>query len=218
MRLLFLSVLLLLSSMSYASTVKLNYSVFFDYMKTLYKLDYDYVTTAFYLIDREQHKACIINNAQIQVDDLREPILFQTNGRLLPFYSDKHRQDGGVLVIDINDNKTVSSCDLQVTVMAKERELAHLTPAKLSRISEQLEGVIKKNAGMIGKYFLPPFMGVRLHLGKPLTEQQYTALASMTFSQDRQQILLASASVEKIQQLNELNINITRITPWLSTN
>jgi len=218
MRLLCLSLLLLLTPMSYASTVKLNYSVFFGYMKTLYKLDYDYVTTAFYLVDRDLHRPCIINNAQIQVDEVREPILFQTNGRLLPFYSDKHRQDGGMLIIDIKDNKTVSRCDLQVTVMAKERELAQLTPTTLTAINDQLEGVIRKNAGMIGKYFLPPFQGMRLHLRTPLTDKQQAALSSITWTQDKQQILLTSKDVDKIQQLNELNIVITRITPWLSTN
>lgn len=217
MRLLLVIVLLSLSSFSQASTVKLNYSIFFGYMKTLYKLDYSHVTSAFYLIDRNTKEQCMIKHAQIQVDDNLEPILFESTGRLLPFYSDKHRKDGGILVIDIDDNKTLSSCDLQITVMAKERELNNLDTAKLTIINNQLEGVLKKNAGMIGKYFLPSFSGVRLHLALPLNEQQLTELSSINATYDgEQQLLLSNNSFDEMIKINELDISIVRITPWLT--
>ena len=215
MRLLLVITLLLLSPFSQASTVKLNYSLFFDYMKTMYKLDYEYVTTAFYLVDHLDKSQCTIKNAQIQVDENFEPILFQSTGRLLPFYSDQHRKDGGMLVIDIDDNKTVSSCDLQVTVMAKEKELDDLTPTKLTVISEQLAGVLKKNAGMIGKYFLPTFSGVRLQLAQPLNAEQAAALSKITMTDDKQ-LLLNNNDFEEITKINELDISIVRITPWLT--
>ena len=215
MRLLLVITLLLLSSFSQASTVKLNYSLFFDYMKTMYKLDYEYVTTAFYLIDHHNKKQCTINSAHIQVENNIEPILFQSTGRLLPFYSDEHRKDGGVLVIDIDDNKTISSCDLQVTVMAKERELDELTQTKVTVISEQLEGVLKKNAGMIGKYFLPTFSGVRLQLAQPLSAEQAAKLSKVTMANEKQ-LLLNNNDFEKITKINELGISIVRITPWLT--
>ena len=215
MRLALVITLLLLSPFSQASTVKLNYSLFFDYMKTMYKLDYEYVTTAFYLVDHLDKTQCTINNAQIQVEDNIEPILFQSTGRLLPFYSDQHRKDGGVLVIDIDDNKAVSSCDLQVTVMAKEKELDDLTPTKLTVISEQLEGVLKKNAGMIGKYFLPTFSGVRLQLAQPLNDKQLAALSKARVI-DNEQLLLNNGDFEEITKINELDISIVRITPWLT--
>jgi len=214
MRLVLVITLLLLSSFSQASIVKLNYSLFFDYMKTMYKLDYEYVTTAFYLIDHIDKSQCTIKNAQMQVENNIEPILFQSTGRLLPFYSDQHRKDGGVLVIDIDDNKTVSSCDLQVTVMAKEKELDELTPMKLAAISEQLAGVLKKNAGMIGKYFLPTFSGVRLQLAQPLNEVQLAALSKAIIID--QQLLLNNDDFEEITKINELNISVVRITPWLT--
>ena len=216
MRSLLVIALLLLSPFSQASTVKLNYSVFFGYMKTMYKLDSEYVTTAFYLVDHLDKSQCTINNAQIQVDDHLEPILFESNGRLLPFYSDQHRKDGGVLVIDIDDNKTLSSCDLQITVMAKEKELDQLTPTKLTAINEQLTGVLKKNAGMIGKYFLPSFSGLRLQLADPLTKEQAAALSKLTMASDKQ-LLLNNNDFEEITKINELDINIVRITPWLQT-
>ncbi|TEW54349.1 DUF2987 domain-containing protein [Psychromonas sp. RZ22] len=215
MRLLLIITLILSSSFAQASTIKLNYSVFFGYMKTMYKLDYQYVTTAFYLVDRNDKNLCAINNAQMQVERRFEPILFEPEGRLLPYYSDQDRKDGGMLVVDINDGKNVSSCDLQITVMAKERELADLNEQKLILISEQLEGVLKKNAGMIGKYFLPTYAGVRLQLSDTLNASQRTALGDLVSPINDKQILLHNDNLAVINKINELNLTVVRITPWM---
>ncbi|WP_025562473.1 DUF2987 domain-containing protein [Psychromonas sp. SP041] len=218
MRLLLVVSLMLFSSFSQASTIKLNYSVFFSYMKTMYKLDYPYVTTAFYLIDKGDQSLCHINNAEIVVENVNEPILFQPEGRLLPFYSDQHRQDGAVLVVDLDDGKTLSSCNLQITVMAKERELANLNEQKLVAIAEQLEGVLKKNAGMIGKYFLPEFAGVRLTPTSPLTESQLKALGNQVSMASNGDLLLKKNAFIIINKINELNLLLKRITPWMVNN
>ncbi|WP_298940175.1 DUF2987 domain-containing protein [uncultured Psychromonas sp.] len=218
MRLLFVVTLMLFASFSQASTIKLNYSVFFSYMKTMYKLDYPYVTTAFYLVDSDNQRLCHINNAEIVVEEVNEPILFQPEGRLLPFYSDQHRQDGAVLVVDLDDGKTLSSCNLQITVMAKERELANLNEQKLDAIAEQLEGVLKKNAGMIGKYFLPEFAGVRLTPTSTLTESQLKALGDQVSMASNGDLLLKKDAFNIINKINELNLLLKRITPWMVNN
>ncbi|MFT7373414.1 MAG: hypothetical protein ACI9T9_002114, partial [Oleiphilaceae bacterium] len=56
---LFLVLLLTMTTTSsvLASPLKLNYSLFFGYIKTIYKLDYEYVTTAFYLQDKDSGRA-----------------------------------------------------------------------------------------------------------------------------------------------------------------
>ena len=217
MRLLLIISLIFASSLSQASTIKLSYSVLFGYMKTMVKLDYQYATTAFYLIDRNDKSLCTIKNAQMQVDNNIDPVLFESAGRLLPFFSDQHRKDGGIVVIDIDDGKMTSSCDLQVTVMAKERELAHLNTTKLIKISEQLEGVLKKNAGMIGKYFLPKFDGIRLTLSKELNKQQLAKLSNSIVISKNNELLLSNDSFDVINKINELNLVVVRITPWLET-
>jgi hypothetical protein len=209
---------MLFASFSQASTIKLNYSVFFSYMKIMYKLDYPYVTTAFYLVDSDNQSLCHINNAEIVVEEVNEPILFQPEGRLLPFYSDQHRQDGAVLVVDLDDGKTLSSCNLQITVMAKERELSNLNEQKLVAIAEQLEGVLNKNAGMIGKYFLPEFAGVRLTPTAPLTESQLKALGDQVSMASNGDLLLKKDAFNIINKINELNLLLKRITPWMLNN
>jgi hypothetical protein len=209
---------MLLSPWSQASTVKLNYGVFFSYMKTMYKLDYPYVTTAFYLVNKNNQQLCQINNAQIQVDDVLQPILFMPEGQLLPFYSDQHRQDGAILVVDIADNKQVSDCNLQITVMGKPSELTFLDQQKLTAMSEQLEGVLVKNAGMIGRYFLPEYAGVRLQLSQPLTQAQLSTLDNQVTLANNGDLLLKKDAFAIIDKMNELDLKLIRITPWMLNN
>lgn len=216
MRILLILMLVVFSPFNQASTVKLNYSIFFNYMKTMYKLDYDLVSTGFYLVDQENKSLCTINQAEMVMENKHEPILFQPEGRLFPFYSDQHRKDGAVLVVDINDQKEVSSCALQITIMAKESELFDLNTPKLAKISEQLEGVLNKNAGMIGKYFLPTFNGLRIQLSTPLTKSQLDDLQISIA--DNGDLLLTESDFSKIQKINELNLLVTRITPWILKN
>jgi hypothetical protein len=217
-RLLIITLLMILSPGSQASTVKLNYGVFFSYMKTMYKLDYPYVTTAFYLVNKNNQQLCQINNAQIQVDDVLQPILFMPEGQLLPFYSDQHRQDGAILVVDIADNKQVSDCNLQITVMGKASELTLLDQQKLTAMSEQLEGVLVKNAGMIGRYFLPEYAGVRLQLSQPLTQAQLSTLDNQVTLANNGDLLLKKDAFAIIDKMNELDLKLIRITPWMLNN
>lgn len=215
MRLLFVVMLILSSTFSQASTIKLNYSVFFSYMKTMYKLDYAYVTTAFYLVDRTDKSLCTIKNAQISMEDVHEPILFQSEGRLLPFYSDQYRKDGAVLEVELADHQAISNCDLQITVMAKESELFDLNEQKLKTISEQLQGVLNKNAGMIGKYFLPTFAGVRLHFANTINESQLATLGLSVSTASNGYLLLSKDSFSLINKINDLKLSVVRITPWM---
>jgi hypothetical protein len=187
-------------------------------MKTMYKLDYPYVTTAFYLVNKNNQQLCQINNAQIQVDDVLQPILFMPEGQLLPFYSDQHRQDGAILVVDIADNKQVSDCNLQITVMGKPSELTFLDQQKLTAMSEQLEGVLVKNAGMIGRYFLPEYAGVRLQLSQPLTQAQLSTLDNQVTLANNGDLLLKKDAFAIIDKMNELDLKLIRITPWMLNN
>ncbi|ABM03225.1 hypothetical protein Ping_1408 [Psychromonas ingrahamii 37] len=220
MRLGFFLVLLLTmtttTSSVLASPLKLNYSLFFGYMKTIYKLDYEYVTTAFYLQDKDSGQACLIKNAQIVVDQKREPITFTTQGQLLPFYSQQHRKDGAMIEVELLAGQENYQCDLQVTLMAKEFESVQLSDPKLALISEQLEGILKKNAGMIGKYFLPTFSGVRLQLTEPLSKQQLSALPKQVNLSENGDLLISNVLLNSDLTDSTVLLKIDRITPWIT--
>ncbi len=211
--------LLLILSLSansvFASPLKLNYSLFFGYMKTLYKLQYEHVTTAFYLVDKNSGSACLIKQAEIVVDQNREQIKFAQEGRLLPFFSDQHRKDGAMIEVELLAGQADYQCDLQVTLMAKESELDNLSLARLALISEQLEGVLKKNAGMVGKYFLPAFSGVRLQLAEPLTDVQLSRLDKQISVAENGDLLITNKMLESADIDKLVEFKVARITPWL---
>lgn len=216
MRLGFFLVLLLTANSVLASPLKLNYSLFFGYMKTIYKLDYEYVTTAFYLQDKDSGQPCLIKNAQIVVDQKREPITFTRQGQLLPFYSDQHRKDGAMIEVELLAGQETYQCDLQVTLMAKEFKSVHLSDPKLALISAQLEGILKKNAGMIGKYFLPAFSGVRLKLSEQPSEQQLSTLPEQVRFAENGDLLLSNTLLNSGLTDSNVVLKIDRITPWIT--
>ncbi|WP_372881983.1 DUF2987 domain-containing protein [Psychromonas sp.] len=216
MRLGFFWVLLLTVNSAFGASLKLDYSLFFGYMKTLYKLEYEHVTTAFYLRDKQTGNACLINNAYLLVDRQRDPIQIAEQGRLLPFYSDQHRKDGATIEVELLAGQENYQCDLQVTIMAKQSELGQLSYSKLALISTQLEGVLKKNAGMVGKYFLPDFSGVRVQLAEPLSELQLSMLPEQVSFAENGDLLIANAVLHAQQADKNLALSVSRITPWLS--
>ncbi|MCG6200929.1 DUF2987 domain-containing protein [Psychromonas antarctica] len=211
-----LLILLLSVNSVFASPLKLNYSLFFGYMKTLKKLQYGHVTSAFYLRDKNTGSACLIKQADMVVDQKREPINFEKTGRLLPFYSDQHRKDGAMIEVDLLAGQANYQCDLQVTVMAKESELDSLSSQKLVLISEQLEGLLKKNAGMIGKYFLPDFSGVHLHLAAPLNSLQLNAIDKQILIAQNGDLLISKKLLASLDFTSLSQFNIVRVSPWLS--
>lgn len=210
MRITLLLLSLLVSQNVFASTLKLDYSVFFGYMKTMYKLDYQDVTTAFYLVEPNTGKQCVINSAEIVVDNKREAVDYQPQGRLLPFYSDQHRKDGAMIEVQTVFDQT---CALQVTLMAKESQLNDLTFAKLATISEQLEGVLRKNAGMIGKYFLPTYQGLRFKLAYPIAVTSPLADGYQLASNG--DLLITNAALQAMPGSESFTYKVLRVTPWI---
>lgn len=202
--------LLFICSSSLATPLQLNYSLFFGYMKTLYKLESEHVTTAFYLLDQNNGSPCLIKQANIVVDEKQEPIKFALEGRLLPFFSDQHRKDGAVIEVELLQPQ---QCSLQVTLMAKEIELNNLTVARLLLISRELESLLKKNAGMIGKYFLPEFKGVRLQLNESLSSQQSRVLDKQIKIASNGDLLVSREWLEADNKVPSYQLK--RITPWL---
>lgn len=210
MRITLLLLSLLVSQSVYSSTLKLNYSLFFGYMKTMYKLDYQDVTTAFYLVEPTTGEQCVIDQAEIVVDNKKEQIDFQPQGRLLPFYSDQHRKDGAMIEVE---TVLEQACALQVTLMAKESLLNALTFEKLNAISEQLEGVLRKNAGMIGKYFLPTYQGLRFKLAYPIDEN--IALSEGYQLADNGDLLISNEALQAVDASQTFSYKVLRITPWI---
>lgn len=211
----FFSISLLFASNVCAADLKLNYSLFFGYMKTLYKLNYNYVTTAFYLTDKKSKQPCRIKNAVIVVDDSRQKINFDKIGRLRPLLSQKFYQAGAMIEISLLKPRLNKECDLNVTLMAKESELNKLSYGKMKIISSELDGLLRKNAGMIGQYFLPPFEGLILVPAQVLTKTQMSQLDTRIKIDKRGNLLISNKTLNALDQKKLLHVSVTKITPWI---
>ncbi len=208
----------LFASNASAADLKLNYSLFFGYMRTLYKLKYTDVTTAFYLIDKNTKQPCRIKNAQIVVDAYRQPIDFDKIGRLRPLLSEKFYQAGAMIEVSLLRPDLNKQCDLDVGLMAKKSELNGLTYAKMAVISTELEGVLKKNAGMIGKYFLPTFEGLRITPTQALTQTQISQLDKQIQINKKGDLLVLNKTLNQLDQTKLLGVAVKKITPWMLVN
>ncbi|WP_413702189.1 DUF2987 domain-containing protein [Psychromonas sp. KJ10-10] len=210
MRILILFLTLIFSQNLLASTLKLNYSLFFGYMKTMYKLDYQHVTTGFYLVEESSGDACLIDQAEMVVDQKREAIDFEKQGKLLPFIPTNHRKDGAMIEVKTVDNV---ACALQVRLTAKESELSKLSFQRLTTISTELEGVLRKNAGMIGKYFLPNYNGLRFKVDSPLATE--IALQKGFTLADNGDILVSNKILMETEGSELLPFDVNRVSPWI---
>lgn len=212
---LFLLLLLSVNSV-FCTSLTLNYDLFFGYMKTLYKAQYNEVTTAFYLLDKKTGSACLIKQAEIVVDQKREAIKFAQTGRLLPFFSQQHRKDGAMIEVELLAGQASYQCSLQVTLMAKESALDNLTWSRLALISEQLQSLLNKHAGMLGKYFLPTFSGLRLQLVEPLTPLQLSRLDKKIGVAKNGYLLVSNKVLKSTLSDKRIEFKLARITPWLT--
>jgi hypothetical protein len=179
-------------------------------MKTMYKLDYQHVTTDFYLVEQDSGEQCLIDQAEIVVDQKREPIDFETQGKLMPFYSDEHRKDAAMIEVKTVDDV---ACALQVTLIAKESELTKLSFERLISISTELEGVLRKNAGMIGKYFLPNYTGLRFKLVAPLASN--VSLPKDYVVASNGDVLVTNETLMENNASQLFPYKVARISPWI---
>ena len=211
----FLTTSFLLTNNADAADLKLNYSLFFGYMRTLYKLKYKNVTTAFYLTDKNTKQPCRIKNAEIVVDAYRKPIDFDEIGRLRPLLSEKFYQAGAMIEVSLLRPDLNKQCDLEVSLMAKNSELNNLTYAKMKEISTELEGMLRKNAGMIAKYFLPTFEGLRIVPTQALTQTQMSQLDKRIQINKKGNLLISNKTLNKLDQKKLFRLPVKKITPWI---
>ncbi|AGH80820.1 hypothetical protein PCNPT3_04390 [Psychromonas sp. CNPT3] len=213
MRALVILVMIFSVSNAFAAPLKLNYSLFFGYMKTTFKLDHKFVSTVFYLRDVEHATNCQIQKAEMVVDNKHKAIGFTQDGQLMPFFSDQWRKDGAMIEVTL---KEAQQCALVVQTMAKTEALQDLDYARLKDIRSQLESTYKKNAGMIGKYFVPEFLGVRLQLGSVLSASERQRLSAQMQLAEDGALLMSNASIEIVDATTPINLNIVGILPWIA--
>ncbi|MFM4724195.1 DUF2987 domain-containing protein [Aeromonas veronii] len=207
---------LLLPGLALAEPVlDLQYSTFYSQMKTFAKGEFGHARLGFYLTDPQNGQRCDLTFARVATDSKEVAGEVTVDSELrLPFDEDLNL-DKGIVTVGLKEEH--ATCDMTVQVMADAPNGPELPLAELAARQQQMQLLLDKMAGMVGKHFLPKMEGVRI----TLVQQSGTAYLIDGARQEAQpwqegHLLLSNEQLAAFAagQLR-LQGDVLRLTPWL---
>ncbi|MGL5325372.1 MAG: DUF2987 domain-containing protein [Aeromonas sp.] len=208
--------MLLLPGLAQAEPVlDLQYSTFYSQMKTFAKGVFGHARLGFYLTDPQNGQRCGLTFARVATDSKEVAGEVTVDSELrLPFDEDLNL-DKGIVTVGLKEEHT--TCDMTVQVMADAPDGAVLSVVELAARQQQMQSLLDKMAGMVGKHFLPKMEGVRI----TLVEQSGTAYLIDGARQEalpwQEGHLLLSNEQLAAFAAGQLRLQgeVLRLTPWL---
>ncbi|MGY3807711.1 DUF2987 domain-containing protein [Aeromonas veronii] len=207
---------LLLPGLALAEQVlDLQYSTFYSQMKTFAKGEFGHARLGFYLTDPQNGQRCGLTFARVATDSKEVAGEVTVDSELrLPFDEDLNL-DKGIVTVGLKEEH--ATCDMTVQVMADAPKGPELPLAELAARQQQMQSLLDKMAGMVGKHFLPKMEGVRI----TLVQQSGTAYLidgarQEALSWQEGHLLLSNEQLAAFAagQLR-LQGDVLRLTPWL---
>lgn len=207
---------LLLPGLALAEPVlDLQYSTFYSQMKTFAKGEFGHARLGFYLTDPQNGQRCGLTFARVATDSKEVAGEVTVDSELrLPFDEDLNL-DKGIVTVGLKEEH--ATCDMTVQVMADAPNGPELPLAELAVRQQQMQSLLDKMAGMVGKHFLPKMEGVRI----TLVQQSGTAYLIDGARQEalpwvEGHLLLSNEQLAAFAagQLR-LQGDVLRLTPWL---
>ncbi|MFQ2037389.1 DUF2987 domain-containing protein [Aeromonas veronii] len=207
---------LLLPGLALAEPVlDLQYSTFYSQMKTFAKGEFGHARLGFYLTDPQNSRRCGLTFARVATDSKEVAGEVTVDSELrLPFDEDLNL-DKGIVTVGLKEEH--ATCDMTVQVMADVPNGPELPLAELAARQQQMQSLLDKMAGMVGKHFLPKMEGVRI----TLVQQSGTAYLIDGARQEalpwvEGHLLLSNEQLAAFAagQLR-LQGDVLRLTPWL---
>ncbi|WP_323914264.1 DUF2987 domain-containing protein [Aeromonas veronii] len=207
---------LLLPGLALAEQVlDLQYSTFYSQMKTFAKGEFGHARLGFYLTDPQNGQRCGLTFARVATDSKEVAGEVTVDSELrLPFDEDLNL-DKGIVTVGLKEEH--ATCDMTVQVMADAPNGPELPLAELAARQQQMQSLLDKMAGMVGKHFLPKVEGVRI----TLVQQSGTAYLIDGARQEalpwvEGHLLLSNEQLAAFAagQLR-LQGDVLRLTPWL---
>ncbi|MFM5639555.1 DUF2987 domain-containing protein [Aeromonas veronii] len=193
----------------------LQYSTFYSQMKTFAKGAFGHARLGFYLTDPQNGQRCGLTFARVATDSKEVAGEVTVDSELrLPFDEDLNL-DKGIVTVGLKEEH--ATCDMTVQVMADAPNGPELPLAELAARQQQMQSLLDKMAGMVGKHFLPKMEGVRI----TLVQQSGTAYLIDGTRQEalpwvEGHLLLSNEQLAAFAagQLR-LQGDVLRLTPWL---
>ncbi|MHC3401069.1 DUF2987 domain-containing protein [Aeromonas veronii] len=207
---------LLLPGLVFAEPVlDLQYSTFYSQMKTFAKGEFGHARLGFYLTDPQNGQRCGLTFARVATDNKEVAGEVTVDSELrLPFDEDLNL-DKGIVTVGLKEEH--ATCDMTVQVMADAPNGPELPLAELAARQQQMQSLLDKMAGMVGKHFLPKMEGVRI----TLVQQSGTAYLIDGARQEalpwQEGHLLLSNEQLAAFAAGQLRLqgDVLRLTPWL---
>ncbi|MFQ1711862.1 DUF2987 domain-containing protein [Aeromonas veronii] len=193
----------------------LQYSTFYSQMKTFAKGEFGHARLGFYLTDPQNGQRCGLTFARVATDSKEVAGEVTVDSELrLPFDEDLNL-DKGIVTVGLKEEH--ATCDMTVQVMADAPNGPELPLAELAARQQQMQSLLDKMAGMVGKHFLPKMEGVRI----TLVQQSGTAYLIDGARQEalpwQEGHLLLSNEQLAAFAAGQLRLqgDVLRLTPWL---
>ncbi|WP_429215773.1 DUF2987 domain-containing protein [Aeromonas veronii] len=193
----------------------LQYSTFYSQMKTFAKGEFGHARLGFYLTDPQNGQRCGLTFARVATDSKEVAGEVTVDSELrLPFDEDLNL-DKGIVTVGLKEEH--ATCDMTVQVMADVPNGPELPLAELAARQQQMQSLLDKMAGMVGKHFLPKMEGVRI----TLVQQNGTAYLIDGARQEalpwQEGHLLLSNEQLAAFAAGQLRLQgeVLRLTPWL---
>lgn len=214
-RTLLASLLLPTLAMAGQPVLELQYGAFYSQMKTFAKGEFGHARLGFYLTDPQNGKRCALDSARVstQDKDVKGEVTVDSELRL-PFDDDLNL-DKAMVAVTLKEPH--ATCDMTVQVMADAPKGPELPLAELAARQQQMQSLLDKMAGMVGKHFLPKMEGVRI----TLVQQSGTAYLIDGARQEalpwQEGHLLLSNEQLAAFAAGQLRLqgDVLRLTPWL---
>ena len=198
-----------------APSLELAYGTFYSQMKTFAKGEFGHARLGFYLTNQQNGQRCLLTSARVSTPDRDVPAEVTVDSELRLPYDDDLNLDKATVVVGLSEPH--AACDMSVQVMADAPATPEMPLAEITLRQQQMQQLLDKMAGMVGKYFLPKMEGVRLSLVAPSgTAYLVEGARQEVVSWQEGQLLLSNAQLAafaggKLQLQGE----VLRLTPWL---
>ncbi|MFQ2011995.1 DUF2987 domain-containing protein [Aeromonas veronii] len=214
-RTLLASLLLPTLAMAGQPVLELQYGAFYSQMKTFAKGEFGHARLGFYLTDPQNGQRCGLTFARVATDSKEVAGEVTVDSELrLPFDEDLNL-DKGIVTVGLKEEH--ATCDMTVQVMADAPKGPELPLAELAARQQQMQQLLDKMAGMVGKYFLPKMEGIRIALVEPQgTAYLVDGARQEPVAWQHGQLLLSNAQLSAFATGTlRLQGEVLRLTPWL---
>lgn len=141
-----------------------TYDGFYARLKKSEQAQYSHVTLTFLLRQQNSERVCVIDQATLTTDLLKQPLTLAANGELLLPFDEQMNDNKAKIRLQQHDDAV--PCDLNFRLRNKLPLASDISLLEVRKIHQQFDMLMDEMAG-IAKYMLPEIKGVTVLFSQP---------------------------------------------------